>query len=542
MRSLALAVSFFASLCFTLVAGSPSFAADKLGQADLDKAVEARISAKSLAEVEEVITLTRSALKKGLEAEDQKFARELLAGVLFQRGQMFAMGVLEAVRPDPRLPEMRDAALDDLTEALEFRDNLPEAKLLIARLDLLPGGNPKVARKMLDDVAQAEDADAEFRSSAYMYLSALHEKPEERLADLDQAVELNPNNAQALRVRAALKLNLNKPAEAVADFDAALKIEPNNAATHEARGLALAAQEKWDDAKKSLGKAIELFPQSAGALIQRGRINMLAGDYKAAAADAAAVLKLAPDQPEALLLRSHARFSQGDSDGALEDINEVLEKHPNVPQALRTRIAINLGRQKRLEAIADLERLIKIEPGQTTTMLQLAAILNSLKRNVRAVELLDVVIDREPKNWQALRVRGDAQLGLGKHREAADDYAAALEIQPKDSGLLNNLAWLLATSPEEKVRDGKKSVELGTKACEETQFKEAHILSTLAAGYAEQGDFAAARKWIDKALEVAEGDEEKESLRKEQASYEAKKPWREKLDDTVAEPKADGNG
>lgn len=533
MRQLLLSVLWLALLCV----GDRAVAADKAGQADLDKAVEVRINAKSLTEMEQVISLARSALKKGLEPADEKFARELLAGVLFQRGQMFATGVLDAVRPDPRLPEMRSAALDDLTEALEFHKDLPEAQLLIGRLDMLPGGDMRKAHDALDAAAAAENAEPEVRSSAYLYRSMLRVKPEDRLADLDAAVKTDPNNAQAYRVRAALKLSLDKPEEAVADFDAALKIDPDNAATYEARGLALAAQQKWDEAKKSLGKAIELFPQSAGALLQRGRINMLAGDHKAAAADAEAVLKLAPDQPEALLLRSHARFSQGDAEGALTDINQVLEKHPNVPQALRTRIAINLGRQKREEAIDDLERLIKVEPSQTTTMLQLAAVLNSLKRNGRAVELLDVVVEREPKNWQALRVRGDAQLGLGKHGNAAADYDAALKIQPKDSGLLNNLAWLLATSPEDKVRDGKRSVELGEKACEETKYKEAHILSTLAAGYAEQGDFTAALKWIEKALDVVEDDESKSSLRKEQASYEAKKPWREKLNDADEEPK-----
>lgn len=535
MRQLLLVVSLIAPACFG--AAEVAVAADKPGQADLDKAVEVQISAKSLKELEEVIALARSAMKKGLEPTDQKFARGLLAGVLFRRGQMFATGVLEAVRPDPQLPEMRAAALDDLTEALEYHDSLPEAHLLLGRLDLLPGGDIKKARTALDAAAASEDADPDVRSAAYLYRSTLREKSEERLADLDQAVKADPNNAQAYRVRAAHKLSSDKPTEAVEDFDAALKIEPNHAATYEARGLALAALEKWDEAKKSLGRAIELFPQSAGALLQRGRISMLSGDHKGAAADADAVLKLAPDQPEALLLRSHARFSQGDADGALKDINQVLEKHPNVPQALRTRIAIYLGQQKRVEAIDDLERLIKVEPSQTTTMLQLAAILNSVKRNVRAVELLDVVIQREPKSWQALRVRGDAQLGLGKHREAAADYDAALALQPKDSGLLNNLAWLLATSPEAAVRNGKRAVELGEQACEETKYKEAHILSTLAAGYAEQGDFTAARKWIDKALEVAEDDESKSSLRKEQASYEAKKPWREKLTESVEEPK-----
>jgi hypothetical protein len=108
-------------------------------------------------------------------------------------------------------------------------------------------------------------------------------------------------------------------------------------------------------------------------------------------------------------------------------------------------------------------------------------------------------------------------------------------VQPKDEGLLNNLAWLLATSPDGEIRDGKRSVQLAEQACELTHYKAAHILSTLAAGYAEQGDFKAARKWSQKAVEVA-GDAEKDNLRKELESYEAEKPWREKLGDAAEAP------
>lgn len=533
--------SFFTALLSSAVfcCLAPSlFAAENPGQADLDKAFELRLSAKSLAQMEEVIVHSRAALKKGLDAENTKFARGLLAGTLYQRGEALAEAVLEASRPDPRLPEMRITALDDLTEALENDENLPQAQLLLGRLELLPGGDLKRARTAFDACIKSEAAEPETRSSAYLYRSALSEKAEERLADLDAAVKANPQAAQAYRVRAALKLSQEKADEAVADFDKALEIEPDHAATYEARGLALAAQEKWEEAKKSLSRAVELFPQASGALLQRGRISMLAGDHKQAGADAEAVLKLVPEQPEALLLRSHARFQSGDAKGALADVDSVLEKLPNAPQGLRTRIAINLSQQKYEPAIVDLERLVKLEPNEANTSLQLAALLNTTKRNKPAIELLDRILVRDSRNWRALRIRADAKLALGLHDEAVADYESALVIEPKDSGLLNNLAWLLATSPEAKVRNGKRSVELAESACQVTDYKEAHILSTLAAGYAEQGDFKSAIKWINKALEAADG-EEKESIKKELASYEAEKPWREKLEEAPAEPKPD---
>jgi hypothetical protein len=85
---------------------------------------------------------------------------------------------------------------------------------------------------------------------------------------------------------------------------------------------------------------------------------------------------------------------------------------------------------------------------------------------------------------------------------------------------------VLATSPDQKLRNGVRSIKLAQKACEVTQYRAAHILSTLAAGYAETGDFDNALKWSAKAVELGD-DSIKEELKKELESYKQKKPWRE---------------
>jgi tetratricopeptide (TPR) repeat protein len=153
------------------------------------------------------------------------------------------------------------------------------------------------------------------------------------------------------------------------------------------------------------------------------------------------------------------------------------------------------------------------------------------------------LIEADKDNWRALRLRGDAKLSVSQHVAAIEDYdeairileekrAVAKEDEESDidySGLLNNLAWVLATSPKDELRDGKKSVELGLKACEATKYEAPHILSTLAAGYAEVGDFENARKWAAKAVELGEkeGNEQIDQLKQELESYEQEKPWRE---------------
>ena len=74
---------------------------------------------------------------------------------------------------------------------------------------------------------------------------------------------------------------------------------------------------------------------------------------------------------------------------------------------------------------------------------------------------------------------------------------------------------MLATSPDDKLRNGSRAIELATKAAELTEYKAAYILSTLAAAYAETGDFQTAIKWSSKAVEI--GDKEHDAVAQEGA-------------------------
>jgi Flp pilus assembly protein TadD len=139
------------------------------------------------------------------------------------------------------------------------------------------------------------------------------------------------------------------------------------------------------------------------------------------------------------------------------------------------------------------------------------------------------LIEEEEDNWLARQARADTLLSIGRHKEAVADFEIVVKSQPEDDSILNNFAWVLATSPDDEIRDGKRAIKLATKACEVTEYKEAHILSTLAAAYAETGNFEEAIKWSRKAVQLGvENDEVDEQLQKELESYQQKKPWREK--------------
>ena len=114
--------------------------------------------------------------------------------------------------------------------------------------------------------------------------------------------------------------------------------------------------------------------------------------------------------------------------------------------------------------------------------------------------------------------------------EAIVEYRRALKLRPGWVTAQNDLAWLLATHPDAKVRDGAEALRLAESACKTTADKVPPILDTLAAAQAETGDFAAAVATVDKAIALA-GDQKAAALVKQLESrrrdYAAKRPFRE---------------
>jgi WD40 repeat protein/tetratricopeptide (TPR) repeat protein len=98
---------------------------------------------------------------------------------------------------------------------------------------------------------------------------------------------------------------------------------------------------------------------------------------------------------------------------------------------------------------------------------------------------------------------------------------------------LNMVAWLRATSLKENVRDGKKAIELATKACELTGYENASFVDSLAAAYAEKGEFETAIKWSEKSLALAKQNGNaklQNSLAKALVTYKSRQPVRTKRD------------
>ena len=121
----------------------------------------------------------------------------------------------------------------------------------------------------------------------------------------------------------------------------------------------------------------------------------------------------------------------------------------------------------------------------------------------------------------------------GDFDKAIADYNQALTIVPIDLDAFSNLAWLLAACPDENTAMEKRPLRTPSKAYQ-LATASGVFLATLAAAYAESGDFEKAKEWQAKAIELAKAD--KSVTEKDKAgdacppgTLQAGKPYREEL-------------
>jgi tetratricopeptide (TPR) repeat protein len=116
---------------------------------------------------------------------------------------------------------------------------------------------------------------------------------------------------------------------------------------------------------------------------------------------------------------------------------------------------------------------------------------------------LERALALDPEYTAAYRNLGEAYGTLGQLSLAAKYFGLAADAAPDTPFLLVRLGWLLATSPEDAVRNGARAVEVGERAVRLTSRQDAMALDALAAAYAEVGRFDDAAATARDALAVA---------------------------------------
>jgi tetratricopeptide (TPR) repeat protein len=385
-----------------------------------------------------------------------------------------------------------DDALEALESALKDDPDNGAAHFWRGRLRAAKGEFDKALADFNATIRLAPTGDAyAHRAFVFQKLS----QPDEALADLNQALRREPNNYLALFMRGLLLGERGNTKAAIGDLDAALEIQPENREALQARGQMHVLRRELDDALADFDKSIQLNPRDPAGHTGRGGVNYLKGDFKEAVEDYTQAVELLPKDARPLAQRGYAYAGAQEIDKALADFEAALKINPKDPPSLLGRAELRRQAKQYKEALADYELLLSVEPGDFRGLLGTAS---------------------------ALYASGELDKAVGA-------YGQLIQRFPNEAQPFNDYAWLLATGVKDDVRNGQRAVELASQACQMTEYKNPGYLDTLAAAYAEKGEFANAIKWQEEAVKAAdkEPEEVQADIKSRVEIYKQNKPYRE---------------
>jgi serine/threonine-protein kinase len=216
---------------------------------------------------------------------------------------------------------------------------------------------------------------------------------------------------------------------------------------------------------------------------------------------------------------------RGDLAEALAAANQAIEINPNFTEGYIARGLVLMEKDDLPGAITTFLTVIKLEPDNlsvhwslgdafrlqgdgaaATAAYRKAADLEvSVWRNRadfrRAIISKQKAIERDQGAFQARYMLGLLLQLQDRYAEAEQAYLGTFQAQPAFVPAYDALARLLAACPDDKVRDGQRAVKYATTACEQTGWKDHFCLDTLAAAYAEAGQFEEAVRYQARALQ-----------------------------------------
>jgi tetratricopeptide (TPR) repeat protein len=265
------------------------------------------------------------------------------------------------------------------------------------------------------------------------------------------------------------------------------------------RGLAYHHQGNIDKAFSDYSDAIRQDPHYAPALINRGNIWLARKTPDRAIQDFSDAIEADPKSILAHVNRGIAYQTKEDYDNALADYDEAIKLGWNTAGAYNNRGYARYMKKNYAGAIADFDEAINVESGYALAWMN----------------------------------RGRARQSQGEYEQALADFSEATRLNPKAPEGLADRAWLLATCPDAKFRNGKEAVKLATEANELAGRSSSRYYDVSAAASAEAGEFATAVAHERRAIELVpkKADSETRQIAEQYRArlklYEAKQPYRE---------------
>ncbi len=295
----------------------------------------------------------------------------------------------------------------------------------------------------------------------------------------------------------------------------------------------------------------------------KGRLLAMQGKMDEAVRELRAVISEHPDAVDAKYELAGVLMLESEVDEAYRLLGEVLDAEPVHAEALKGFVVTRLGRNEREAALTRLAAAREHVPDDGVQICELAELHQRAGLSDEVLALLDRAVRVEPNLAQARHMYGIELYRSGDTDRAREQLQKATEIAPtlataylalfeieyieknyvaaravlRDAGqavpqsveLANARAWLFATCPDDAIRNGAAALRIADDVARASNYSDPRMLDTLAAAYAENGNFEEARKWIKVAINRARTAQNTAAMEKYQARlviYEKDQPYR----------------
>lgn len=307
-------------------------------------------------------------------------------------------------------------------------------------------------------------------------------------------------------------------------FQRAVELSPDNVEALNQLGGALARQDQLDEALVHFRRANELQPDDPGVHNNLGTLMRLQGHLSQSEQHYQQAIQSQPQHALAhknlgILYEQTAELGK-----ATHHFQQAIRFRPQDPETL-TRLANVLMRQRKwARAETYLRRALRLPHTDPTIHRQLGRVLAAQDEFEAAVAAFQTALQFNEMDVETHEILAKVYLLCGNQRSAVTHFSQAVKYDAGRLSALNSLAWIFATSPENSLRNDKLAVRYAEQCAESTEYKAPEMLDTLAAAYAEAGRFDDAVRWQTRAIEMAP-DTDKNNYRSRLKHYQSNKAF-----------------
>lgn len=281
------------------------------------------------------------------------------------------------------------------------------------------------AVKMVPDNAEAWHKRGDVKMKLGMF--------KEAFADFDKAIALNPNKTDFWISRGAANSDLQKHTQAIEDLQRAVKTDPNSFLAYNNLGFAFSRIGNFDAAMSNYNKALKLNPASYLTFVNIGIVEARKGNMNAALQYFEKAIDGDPGLITAYAARAKANEQMGDKEGAMADYYKAFRLDPR-----NSELAYNLSmlKYKSKDINGALEVLNEVKKNNHSQMqaYELSArFYLELNQFARAHEEINVVIKNAPKNGAAVFLSGIIYQRSGETDKACDEFNRAYSLGYQDA-------------------------------------------------------------------------------------------------------------